>query len=67
MSLTQTQYLHLAAAARTAAAGEDLHNARQKHLTSASSWEALAHSARKFDELRQSRRGEQSAPAGADF
>jgi uncharacterized ferredoxin-like protein len=55
MTPNQTQYLTLAAAARTAADGEKLDNVRQKHLTSAASWEGLAHSMAKMGELREQR------------
>ena len=40
---------------------EGLENVRQKHLTAAATWAALAHSARKMDELRARRLVERPA------
>jgi len=53
------QYDAFAVLARTAAAGETLENVRQKHLTSAISWEQLAANGRKMEELRARRTLEQ--------
>ena len=55
-------YLAREAEARAAAGEQVLENVRQKHLTAAATWAALAHSARKMTELRAKRLGERSAP-----
>jgi len=49
------QYDALALLARSAAGGEQLENVRQKHLTSAVSWEQLAANGRKMEALRAQR------------
>jgi hypothetical protein len=48
-------YLAREADARSAAGEQALENVRQKHLTAAATWAALAHSARKMAELRARR------------
>jgi len=48
-------YLALEAEARFAAGEQVLENVRQKHLTAAATWSALAHSARKMAQLRAQR------------
>lgn len=48
-------YDELALEARATAASEPLENARQKHLTSAATWEHLARAGRKMGELRERR------------
>lgn len=53
------QYDKFAVAARTAAASEKLDNVRQKHLTSAVSWEQLAANSRKMEILRARRMEEE--------
>jgi hypothetical protein len=59
------QYEALALEARSAAASEPLENARQKHLTSAATWEHLARAGRKMGELRDRRITGQLAPEAA--
>ena len=54
-------YLAREAEARAAAGEQGLDNVRQKHLTAAATWAALAHSARKMTELRARRLIERSA------
>jgi hypothetical protein len=54
-------YLAREAEARTIAGEQVLENVRQKHLTAAATWAALAHSARKMTELRARRLVERSA------
>ena len=54
-------YLTRESEARAAAGEEVLENVRQKHLTAAASWAALAHTARKIAELRARGRVERSA------
>jgi hypothetical protein len=58
-------YEELASEARSAAASEPLENVRQKHLTSAATWEHLARAGRKMGALRQRRAMEQAAPVAA--
>ena len=48
-------YLAREVAARAVAGEQALENVRQKHLTAAATWAALAHSARKMTELRARR------------
>ena len=48
-------YLAREAEARFAAGEQVLENVRQKHLTAAATWAALAHSARKVAEMRAGR------------
>ena len=60
------QYDGFAVLARAAAARETLANVRQKHLTSAVSWEQLAANGRKMEKLRERRMVEElSAMASA--
>jgi len=54
-------YLARAAEAREAASLEVLANVREKHLTSAATWESLARSKLKIDALRAHRASAQSA------
>ena len=54
-------YLAREAEARATATEQVLENVRQKHLTAAATWAALAHSARKMTELRARRLVERSA------
>jgi len=54
-------YLAREAEARAAAGEQVLENVRQKHLTAAATWAALAHSARKMAELRARRLVERTA------
>ena len=54
-------YLAREAEARATAGEQALENVRQKHLTAAATWAALAHSARKMTELRARRLVERSA------
>ena len=54
-------YLAREAEARAAAGEQVLDNVRQKHLTAAATWAALAHTARKVTELRARRLVEKSA------
>ena len=54
-------YLAREAEARAVAGEQALENVRQKHLTAAATWAALAHSARKMAELRVRRLVEKSA------
>ena len=54
-------YLAREAEARAVAGEQVLENVRQKHLTAAATWAALAHSARKMGELRARRLVEKSA------
>lgn len=49
------QYDEFARLARSAAAMEELENVRQKHMTSALSWEQLAANGRKMEKLREQR------------
>jgi hypothetical protein len=56
------QYDSFAVLARSAAAGETLENVRQKHLTSAISWEQLAARGRKMEADRASRAEDQFLP-----
>jgi hypothetical protein len=60
-------YLAKAAEARATAGLQVLENVRQKHLTAAATWAALAHSARKMAELRARRVIERSPAAPAAF
>lgn len=60
LDLTQ-DYLAREAEARATAKEQMLENVRQKHLTAAATWAALAHSARKMTELRARRLVEGSA------
>jgi hypothetical protein len=53
------QYDSFAVLARSAAAGESLENVRQKHLTSAVTWEQLAANGRKMEADRTSRTQDQ--------
>jgi hypothetical protein len=53
------QYDGFALQARSAAAGEPLDNVRQKHLTSAMSWEQLAANGRKWEAQRIRRLAEE--------
>nr|WP_166180285.1 hypothetical protein [Altererythrobacter segetis] len=53
------QYEAFAVQARSAAAAETLENVRRKHLTSALTWDHLAASARKMEQLRVRRMVEQ--------
>jgi hypothetical protein len=53
-------YQAMAAEARAAASIEVLENVRQKHLTSAASWEALAHLTSKMADVRAKRLVEQA-------
>ena len=53
------QYDSFAVLARSAAAGETLENVRQKHLTSAISWEQLAARGRKMEADRAGRAEDQ--------
>lgn len=53
------QYEDFALQARSAAAAETLGNVRDKHLTSALTWDHLAASARKMETLRVRRMAEQ--------
>ena len=55
---SQADYIVLSQRAHAAAATELLANVREKHLKSAATWEALAHSARQMDELRMKRLAE---------
>jgi cytidylate kinase len=55
------RYLAREAEARAIAGEQVLENVRQKHLTAAATWAALAHSARKMTELRARRLVERSA------
>ena len=55
------QYDEFAVRARSAAAREALDNVRQKHLTSAVSWEQLAVNGRKMEGLREGRMLEPSS------
>jgi hypothetical protein len=59
------RYEELAFEARSAAASEPLENVRQKHLTSAATWEHLARAGRKMGELRDRRIMEQLTPEAA--
>jgi hypothetical protein len=59
------QYVEFAVQARAAAAVEKLDNVRQKHLKSAASWEQLAVTGRKTDELRTRRLVETLAAVAA--
>ena len=52
MTQPTENYSKLAEAARAAAAEQVLDNVRQKHLTAAATWEALALGKRKMDALR---------------
>ena len=62
------QYDEFAVRARSAAAREALDNVRQKHLTSAVSWEQLAANGRKMEGLRDRRVLEQlSAVVSAEI
>jgi hypothetical protein len=54
-------YLAREAEARATAGEQGLENVRQKYLTAAATWAALAHSARKMTELRARRLVERSA------
>jgi len=54
-------YLARAAEARAAASLEVLANVRDKHLTSAATWEGLAQSKLKIDALRAGRASERTA------
>jgi hypothetical protein len=56
------QYDSFAVLARSAAAGETLENVRQKHLTSAISWEQLAARGRKMEADRAGRTEDQFLP-----
>jgi hypothetical protein len=56
-------YLAREAEARAAASEQVLDNVRQKHLTAAATWAALAHNARKVAEARVKRLVERSAAA----
>ena len=56
-------YLRFAAAARLEAANVVLENVRQKHLTSAATWEGLAHTFGKAAELQAKRAIERPAAA----
>ena len=56
-------YLAREAEARATAGEQVLENVRQKHLTAAATWAALAHSARKMTELRARRLVERSTAA----
>ena len=62
LDVNQT-YLAREAEARAAAGEQVLENVRQKHLTSAATWAALAHSSRKMADLRARRLVERSAAA----
>ncbi|WP_126174382.1 hypothetical protein [Altericroceibacterium xinjiangense] len=53
----KSDYAALAAASRSAAAEEVLENVRQKHLTSAATWDSLAVSAEGMELLREKRLG----------
>jgi hypothetical protein len=53
------QYEAFAVLSRSAAAAEMLENVRRKHLTSALTWDHLAASARKMEDLRVRRMVEQ--------
>ena len=59
------QYDEFALRARSAAAREGLDNVRQKHLTSAVSWEQLAANGRKMEGLRDRRMLEQLSAVAA--
>ncbi|HEY7806859.1 MAG TPA: hypothetical protein VIC34_06625 [Croceibacterium sp.] len=59
------QYDGFALLARSAAAGAQLDNVRQKHLTSAISWEQLATNGRKWEEQRARRALEQLSAVAA--
>lgn len=59
------QYDAHAVLARSAAAGEPLANVRQKHLTSAITWEQLAANGRKMEDLRARRTLEQLSARAA--
>jgi hypothetical protein len=61
MSDLNQNYLAREAEARASAGEQVLENVRQKHLTAAATWAALAHSARKMAELRARRLVERSA------
>ena len=65
MSDTNENYLERAAASRKAAADEVLENVRQKHLTAAATWKALAHAKQKMDTVRAQRVAERSAAPSA--
>jgi len=52
MTQPTENYFELAEAARAAAAEQVLDNVRQKHLTAALTWDALALGKRKMDALR---------------
>jgi len=57
---TDQYYRAREADARATAGEQTLENVRQKHLTAAATWAALAHSARKMTELRARRLVERS-------
>ena len=59
------QYDEFARLARSAAAMEELENVRQKHMTSALSWENLAANGRKMEELREQRMVEPLPTSGS--
>jgi hypothetical protein len=52
MTRSRENFAELADAARAAAADQVLGNVRQKHLTAAATWDALALDERKIDALR---------------
>ena len=58
MTQSSENYSELAEAARAAAAEQVLDNVRDKHLTAAATWDALALGKRKMDALRLRRLGE---------
>lgn len=55
MTQSGENYSELAEAARAAAAEQVLDNVRDKHLTAAATWDALALGKRKMDALRRRR------------
>ena len=63
MAGANQDYAVMAAASRAAASTEILENVRQKHLTSAATWDGLARAKVKMDALRLHRLDEASAIA----
>lgn len=62
----QSDYAALAAASRSATAKEGLENVRQKHLTSAATWDSLAVSAKGMELLREKRLAGQAEVSDSD-